>query len=180
MGEEIVDIYFNWLCEYAYRGRNRGFTSYRKLLSHLHDTVFIWSKHIPMDENRASDGISLRRRFALEHELGYEVYDYLNGPCSVLEMMLALAIRCEEDYMDDPQIGDRTSQWFWHMIINLELGSMDDEKYDSEYVETCILRFLNRQYEPDGRGGLFRIRNSTDDLRKIELWVQCNWYLKTL
>lgn len=179
-GEEIVEIYFDWLYKTACHNRSDDLISYRKLLLYLYDTVFTWSPAIPMDGNRAEDGISLRRRFALSEGFGYEIYDYLNGPCSVLEMMLALAIRCEEDYMDDPLMGNRTSQWFWNMVVNLGLGAMDDSKYDHEYVESCVLRFLNRDYEPDGRGGLFRLRTSTVDLRDVEIWDQCIWYIGTL
>ena len=39
--------------------------------------------------------------------------------CSVLEMMVALAICCEETYMDNPNIGNRTGQWFWNMVKNI-------------------------------------------------------------
>lgn len=82
--------------------------------------------------------------------------------------------------MDDPDVGDRTGQWFWGMIKNLGLGSMTDARFDEEYVESVIERFLNREYEPDGRGGLFRIRNCTEDLRNVEIWYQMCWYLDTI
>jgi hypothetical protein len=95
-------------------------------------------------------------------------------------MMIALSIRCEEDTMDDPDIGDRTGQWFWSMVVNLGLGSMNDAKYDRRYVEEIILRFLNREYEPDGRGGLFTVKNCSEDLRDVSIWYQMNWYLGSI
>jgi hypothetical protein len=104
----------------------------------------------------------------------------LDGPCSVLEMMIALAIRCEETIMDDPDIGDRTRQWFWGMIINLGLGGMTDANFDPDFVDDSVLRFLNRDYEPDGRGGLFTIRNCHRDLRDVEIWYQLCWYLDSI
>lgn len=140
----------------------------------LHATEFVYS--IAMDENRAFDGIGLRRRFALSQDCE-DMTDYLDGPCSVLEMMIALSVRCEENIMDDPQIGDRTGQWFWGMIVNLGLGSMTDGKYDKRYVEDVLERFLNRDYDPDGRGGLFTVRNTRRDLRDVEIWYQMCWYL---
>lgn len=82
--------------------------------------------------------------------------------------------------MDNPLYGDRTSQWFWGMINNLGLNGMTDRSYDAEYVERTVDRFLNRDYEPDGRGGLFRIRNCGKDLRKAEIWHQLCWYLDLL
>ena len=106
--------------------------------------------------------------------------DILYGPCSVLEMMLGLAIRCEEDYMDNPVKGNRTGQWFWGMVVNLGLGAMDDSKFDKVFVEDAVRRFLNREYEPDGTGGLFKIRNCDRDLRYVEIWWQLCWYLDSI
>jgi hypothetical protein len=135
-----------------------------------------------MDQNRAEDGLSLRYRFALDN--GYEdnpdyILDILDGPCSVLEMMVALALRCEE-VMDDAHIGDRTSQWFWGMIVNLGLGAMYDDLYDRQLVDEIIDTFLDRNYDPDGKGGLFTILNCERDLRDMEIWQQLCWYLNTI
>ena len=109
-----------------------------------------------------------------------DILDCLDGPCSILEMMVALAIRCEEGIMDDPDIGDRTGQWFWGMVTNLGLGSMSDENFDRKYVDEVIERFLNRKYDPDGRGGLFRVRNCKYDLREVEIFHQLCWYLDNI
>lgn len=131
------------------------------------------------DENRAEDGIALRRRFACF--LGYDdLSDYLDGPCSILEMMAALAIRCEENIMDDTSFGDRTGQWFWGMISSLRLGAMDDDHFNKAYVRAVVERFLDRNYEPNGRGGLFTIRNCDYDLRDAEIWHQLCWYLDSI
>ena len=146
----------------------------------LHATEFIYL--IRNDQNRAEDGINLRYRFAKNvypsESVGF-ILECLDGPCSVLEMMLALANRCEEDYMDDPEFGDRTAQWFWGMITNLNLGSMIDVWYDKQYVDEVLYKFLNRKYEPDGRGGLFRIRDYKGDMRKMEIWHQMCYFLDT-
>lgn len=149
----------------------------------LHSVEFTYI--IPRDSNRADDGINMRYRFVISHGYEYEdIYDTvmeaLDGPCSVLEMIIALAIRCEETIMDDPDIGDRTGQWFWSMITNLGLGSMTDERFDRDYVERVIDIFLNREYEPDGKGGLFTIRHCDQDLRDAEIWHQLCWYLDSI
>ena len=94
-------------------------------------------------------------------------------------MMVALAIRCEENIMDDPSYGNRTGQWFWGMIVNLGLGFMTDSRFDEKFVDDVIFRFLNREYEPDGKGGLFTVRNCKYDLRTVEIWYQMCWYLDT-
>lgn len=177
VGYGINYEYFEWMFDMVCRERYDGDISYRKLLTYLHDTEFEY--FIPRDRNRAEDGIGLRYRFAMLH--GYEDVPYsLDGPCSVLEMMIALAIRCEEDIMDDPAKGDRTVQWFWGMINNLGLGAMHDERFDKTYVRVTVDRFLKRKYDPDGSGGLFRVRNCDRDLRDVEIWYQLCWYLDTL
>jgi hypothetical protein len=142
----------------------------------LHDIEFRYL--IPKDENRAEDGISLRYRFSRLYD--YVDYDDLDGPCTVLEMMVALAIRCEEDIMDDANLGNRTKQWFWNMIVSLGLGSMTDSRFDERRVDNIIERFLDRDYEPDGRGGLFTVRHCDYDLRDVEIWYQMCWYLDSI
>lgn len=164
--------YFEWLFDLVCGKRYSKHTSFRKLLIFLHETEFEY--FIPNDANRAEDGLSLRYRFSLS--FSDEVPD---GPCSVLEMMVALAIRCEEDIADDPKVGDRTGQWFWGMIVSLGLGAMIDERYDEELAKDIIYRFLDREYEPDGHGGLFTIRGIDCDLRKVEIWDQMCWYLNS-
>ena len=174
---EIADKYFEWMYNLVCGERYARQISFRKLLMRLHDTEFTYL--MDRDENRAKEGIFLRYRFSLIY--GYEdALEYLDGPCSVLEMILALAIHCEENIMDDPAMGDRTRQWFWGMIVNLGLGSMMDENFDRQYVEETVERFLNRDYEPNGKGGLFFIRDCKYDLREVEIWYQLNYYLNTI
>ena len=132
-----------------------------------------------MDSNRAEDGINLRYRFGYEN--GYE--DFMisacldDKSCSVLEMLVALAIRCEEHIMEDSDIGDRTGEWFWIMIENLGLRSMNDARFDRAYVDETIDIFLNREYKRNGEGGLF-IVDAQRDLRHVEIWYQMCLYLE--
>lgn len=175
---DILNQYFDWLCNYI---RGDGFSevlSYRKLLMHLHSTQFYYS--IPRDEDRANAGVDLRWRFVCEKNYNVKILDELVGPCSVLEMMVALAIYCEEHIMDDPGYGDRTGQWFWGMISNLGLGSMYDDNFDRQKIDDAVTRLLDRKYDPDGKGGLFRIRNCKHDLRQVEIFYQLCWYLNTV
>ena len=177
---DIANEYFEWMFSLVSDVNQPKDISYRKLLMHLHNTEFIC--RLKSDENRVSDGITLRRRFS--EESGFE-HDYLSSflgdyECSVLEMILALAIRCEETIMDDPEKGDRTGQWFWGMIVSLGLGPMMDANYDKKYVNGVLQRFINRHYEPNGKGGLFTIRNCDTDLRKIDIWRQLCWYLDSI
>ena len=173
--DRIKNEYFEWLVDLVSSNRYSKYISYRKLLMELHSIEFIFS--VPNDINRAKDGIYLRYRFSIDRD--DDISDYLDGPCSVLEMMVALAIRCEEDIMDDPRVGNRTGQWFWGMIVNLGLGSMTDENYDKKVVDDILRRFLDRKYAPDGKGGLFTV-DCGKDLRKVEIWYQMCWYLDSI
>lgn len=182
MTRDIVrNEYFEWLSSLTQDSSYSNYISYKKLLMYLHNTKFRWS--ISKDQNRADDGIYLRYRYSLDHNYGFDpdmIIGYLDGPCSVLEMMLALAIRCEESIMDDPNFGNRTSQWFWGMITSLGLGSMTDDRFNKKVVSDKIERFLDREYEPNGKGGLFTIRHCDRDLREVEIWYQLCWYLDSI
>ena len=174
---ELKTRYFDWMCRLVCNDKYSKKLSYKKLLSYLDTIEFTYI--LPLDDNRAEDGIDLRYRFGYEFE--YEdrmIASYLDDrPCSLLEMMIALAMRCEETIMANPDYGDRMGQWFWNMIVNLGLGSMTDEKFDTKYIDDVIYIFLNREYKPNGEGGLFTVDNPTRDMRSVEIWYQMCWYL---
>lgn len=176
--DRISNDYFEWIYNLVCGERFSEKLSYKKLLMHLHNTNFIYL--IPKDGNRAQDGIDLRYRFAYEYTDIEDADSYLKGPCSVLEMMVALAVRCEETIMDDPTKGDRTGQWFWNMIVSLGFGGMSDDRYDRFFVDKTLDRFLSRKYEQNGKGGLFTIRNPKRDMRRIEIWYQLCDYLNSI
>lgn len=169
--------YFKWLCNIV-----GNYEEYLFLLQKLFNKEFYWT--IDMDENRAGDGLALRDRYIREENLlGWDV-EIVNGeridisglgPCSVLEMLIALAIRCEKDIMNDPKEGDRTGFWFWKMIENL--GFLDyknkciDEKIDRK-IDEKLLYFLDRKFEKSGKNGLFPLKKWDKDQRKVEIWYQ--------
>lgn len=177
----IINEYFEWMTNIVCGKRFSGKMTYKKLLSCLHMITF--RCEMRSDENRAEDGVDLRWRFAVD--TGREnqndwIRDCLEGPCSVLEMMVALAIRIEETIMDNPALGDRTGQWFWGMITNMGLGAMDDKHFDKKTAENIVNSFMDRQYEANGEGGLFTIRNVGVDLTKVDIWTQLCWYLDSI
>lgn len=174
MGTDINKEYFDWLCNMVCADRYSEEISFKKLLTTLHETEFIFINQ--MDSNRASDGVAMRRKYALEQG-NDKLADGIEGPCSIFEMMVALAVRCEHTIMLDPAVGDRTGQWFWGMVTNLGLGSMEDNRYDERFANKTIATFLNREYEADGKGGLFTVKNCEKDLRDAEIWFQMCRYL---
>lgn len=173
----MTDLYFDWLvgivCDPKHKIKN-----YYSLLHHLYLTEFTWI--IDRDENRAAYGLDLRKEY--EYQTG-DIYGYgeidelLNGSCSLLEMLVALAIQCEDIMFDGT---NRTNKWFWIMLENMAIDDCTEQDYDSNYVDDRIDILLNRTYERNGRGGLFYIRNCKEDLRKVEIWYQCSWFLDTL
>lgn len=162
--------YFRWLCSKVYEPNDR--ISYDKLLEYLYEKEFTWI--MPMDENRALDGIDLRSDYL---DL-YPNHDLDNRSCSILEMMIALSIRCEEHIMSDDCYGNRTGEWFWNMILSLGLNTMTDDKFDVQYVDEVLFIFTTRSYRKNGSGGLFTINNPDIDMRGMDIWYQLNWYLE--
>ena len=176
---ELEKRYFEWLYDLVC---NDGYVKglrYEELLFSLYQKDFVYI--LPRDENRFIDGIGLRYRYG--YEVGADkrwIEEVLNDrPCSVLEMLIALALRIETEIMSDNEYGNRTWKWFWKMMTNMNLGGMTNDKFDKGYVDRVIERMLARKYEANGRGGLFTIANCREDLRNVEIWSQMNWYLNS-
>lgn len=143
---------------------------YSCLLKTLHSLSFF--AIIPHDENRAFDGLDLRRQL---HVNGTE-----DIPCTMLEMMIALSEQMAYEVLDSICEIDR-ADIFWEMIGNLGLGGLDDDAFyeldGRERVELAVERLLNRTYSPNGKGGLFPLRESRFDQREVELWYQAQAYI---
>lgn len=175
--ETIQKEYFEWMSSLVVNNKYAKNLSFKKLFKYLNQVEF--TPIIDNDINRAIDGRNLRYRF------GY-IYGYTNDtirdtldiyPCSVFEMIIALSYRLEEQIMDNYDYGDRTSQWFWNMIVSLGLGNMSDDKFSITHTKRIVQRFLNREYKPNGEGGLFTLNHDEYDLRNEEIWYQAMWYL---
>jgi len=173
----LSERYFAWLCNLIKKGTPIAVDQYTKLLKYLHDVEFAYI--LDMDGNRYEDGISIRYRFGYEMHIDAAIIasEIDVGKCSMLEMMCALSLKCEEHIMSDPDIGDRTGKWFWDMIISLGLSDMTDSRFSKSYVDDVIYIFLHRKYKPTGEGGLFTVPNIDRDFRRIELWEQMMHYL---
>lgn len=167
--------YFDWLSYIV------DLPFYYSLLLHkLYSSEFVWT--IPFDAHRADDGIQLRYRFGRENGIpDPEICAKLDTmPCSVLEMIVALAIRCEEHIMGDASIGNRTPLWIHTMLESMGLLGYQNQVFDEREVDTILDIFLNRRYSRIGEGGLFTIPDLEPerDMRTAEIWNQMNWYMK--
>jgi hypothetical protein len=142
------------------------------LCVHLFKTEFTW--FVPNDNNRLLDGLDIRQRFIDEEEGGDVPGIWLGEPCTVLEMLIALAERMA--YSSDKE----TDYWFWTMLENAGLRRYVDEIFDDDAkvdVEAIVQAILNREYHADGSGGLFPLRHGGRDQRQLELWYQMSQYL---
>lgn len=173
--DEVCEEYFEWLTYVVNLGKEHSM-----LARTLHNQEFV--SLVKNDENRIEDGKVLRRIF--EDETLFDDYRCLDKKgCSVLEMLVGLAIRMET-ILEDPAEGDRTIVWFWEMLDNLKLSEYTDYaiKYSNtvdikEEIARKIANFVNRKYSRSGDGGVFPLKNAKKDQRKVELWYQLSAYL---
>lgn len=170
--KKIREDYFNWL-ERIVTDDNE----YSLLLHDLHSHDFI--SLVKLDENREMDGQSLRILFGDENGISYEDAErYLAGPCSVLEMLIGLASRVEGTIFSDFSEGiEETRSYFWEFVSNLGLEQFTNVRYSASEVRHIIETFIFREYEPNGKGGLFPLENPGEDQRKIQIWYQMQMYL---
>lgn len=173
---DIRELYFQWILKKV-GATGKG---YDFLLRFLFNYEFRFI--LIMDGNRYQDGISLRYQFGYENgfsdqniEIMLDIYE-----CSILEMMAALAIRIEVDTMHNTDFGDRTHIWFWDMVKSLGLMRYSDTHFpaNTSHIVDILNRFMDREYSPNGAGGLVTIPTITNDMRCVDIWTQMNWKLE--
>lgn len=143
------------------------------LLRYLYENQYRWQ--FALDENRSAGGINLRRRYAYDN--GVDISDVGVGPCSILEMLIALADRMTE-FMECSN--NQISTWFWVMIQNLGLHKYDDMHFDENKVKDILDIWLDRHFLPDGTGSLFPLKLYSGDCRNLDTWGQMNaWISET-
>jgi len=167
------ELYFRYLCGVVsnYGPRRKSMDRrYEKLLRKLYSIQFVYFNEL--DENRIIDAEDMKRDWEEDNHLYLE-----RDICSVLEVLVALVKRVEYTIMDDDTYGDRTGQWFWIIIENLELDDQNEANYDEEFVEEVIENMLYRKYDKYGNGGMFYVEHPLRDMRDVDIWMQFMWYL---
>ena len=172
------DAYYEWLCDII----NLQYDTYDILICELYNIPFRWV--IDLDANRAEDGVILRGYF--HNPDGTTALDtFANKPCSVLEMLIALAQKMDYILADDGR-GDRTRIWFWEMITNLGL----DKYYDAEFKEpfgndmgrikeihNICDKWMYRDFTYRGFGSPFPLISPYRDQREQQIIDQMNDYI---
>jgi len=171
MNEPIEEVYFNWLYSKVARvDVPTPSLTYYTLLRSIHSVEFVYV--VQGDENRAADGLDIRHEFLAQAHLSQDP-NWLNFPCSVFEMMFALARRAEF------QTDISAREWFWIFVTNLfgDGDLSDATRHNVKAINDVLDQFLWRTYLPDGRGGMFPLSRTNYDQRKVEIWYQFNEYL---
>lgn len=163
--------YFRWLSEMVHADELAS--SYYLLLKELHSIPFTYI--IDRDVNRSADAKMLRREY-----FG-NAPDIEGGLTSVLEVLIGIAQRCNDNDMEE-QDDDRTADWFWEFIRNLNLDIFTDEMFYDWHgnykVDKVVTLFLERKYDKHGKGGIFPLHHSRKNQRRVEIWYQMSSYLQ--
>jgi hypothetical protein len=177
MAPPLGQLYFEWLYSQVASVENKNLSrTYDKLFGIFFSKEFIWSH--PRDANFAQYGIELRREFLREMPPSIARQDpgFINEPCDVLELFIALARKLSFDDLDERE----PSYWYWEMVSNLGLKDFNDAKLrskDEAYIHGVLDTFMNREYGSNGEGGLFPLRSNRKNQRREELLYQAEAYL---
>lgn len=180
--DNVNDRYLKWLCGLVGLHNRRGL-SYWMLARKLHSIPYRVT--LDGDRDREYDGRNLRYIFSHQCCPGRpgQTMHSLNGPCSVLEMLVAFSMRID-DWLNGGDDAKR-QQWFFQMLYNLNIEwchdgaccSVDGRIF-AEDVENRIDIWMDRRHHWDGTGGLFPLKRAEIDQRKVILWYQLQSYLK--
>lgn len=170
--EELWDDYLEYLIWRGGLGRMPGYSLIFETLHHMNFTCLL-----DRDENREDDGVELREHYEIPD--GYEVEieeAFYARKCSVMEMMVALAIRVDDEYIGDPAEA-HPEDFFMEMIENLGLDRFRGGRYQESAVIKIVQRWLDRRFTAHGLGSPFPVLNDWRDQRNLEIWDQMNSYV---
>lgn len=158
------DEYFNEYFEYlkSYVITTPQAECYEDVLKTLHSTDY--TCRVTYDLTRLKDGLELRTYYSYHVPEVNEDGELACFPCSMLEMLIALAVRCE-DTLSVAALGNRTSLWFFAMLDNL--GIYDD------YTEQEVLSRI----DSFNRGETTLFGMDIKEARELDLWYQANAFI---
>lgn len=170
LDEPLEEVYFKWLySKVASTANPTPSLMFYTLFRDLHTIEFVWL--VSGDDNRAQDGLDVRREFIRESFL-HQDPAWNNFGCSVLEMLIAFTRRAEFESDTDART------WFWIFLENLGLADLSDAVSEvSVQVQEIVNTFIWRTYRRNGQGGMFPLRNPRQDQRQLELWYQLAAYI---
>lgn len=171
MTKPLDELYFIWL--YRQVGSveiTNPSRTYWGLLKQLYTKEFVWV--VPNDDNRAEDGRDLRQEFVDDEGIGAVDQVWMQLGCSILEMLIGLSRRLSFE------AGGESRTWFWNLIENVHLHNFtDDTELPVSRIDDTLDKIIWRTYSNTGRGGLFPLKKSKEDQRRVEIWYQLSAYL---
>lgn len=165
--------YFEWLVDWIDDGEHDDMLP---VLSYLHKKDFDWSRLKKIDENRASDAVLLRVRYADEFDLLCEDEDLDEEP-SVLEVLVRLAIDLEYNITGYPG-EERPDIWFWEWLENLEIdGRCTGKGFSKSYLDDKIDTWLSGDISWTGKRSPFPLHHSHVNQKSKDIWGQLMAYV---
>lgn len=170
--DELWDDYLQYL---LWRGNLERLTRYGRLFEILHHMEFRYI--IERDENRDADGADLRDGYDVPNDYSVEEDEaFMAHWTSVLEVLLALAIRVDDEYIGDPS-EEHPEKFFMEMIKNLGLDIFKGNRYREDDVHRIVDKWLDRGFARNGVGSPFPLHHSRRDQRRLEMWDQMQAYI---
>lgn len=148
---------------------------YSKLLSFLLEMPFYCT--LEEDESRLEDGRFLRKDLIEYGHLERWEDEIDDIRISVLEVILALAIRMDAEYTGDP-CHPYPENIFWELLMNLGFRSFSNRDFKEQEADDILENWMNRKFERNGEGSLFPLRHSRRDQTRIPIWGQMNEYIR--
>lgn len=138
-----------------------------KLCKTLFSLEFRWDYTIELDADRAENGKGLRVLYFQEtgESAGMD-----GEPCNVFEMLVAMCLAME-NIMGEPG-NDHPDRWFNDMMENLDILDKDTAE-----VQEKVCKWMMRDYDKNGVGGIFPISKPYRDQRKVPIWEQAGEYM---
>lgn len=164
MTKSLGKEYFEWLVSQINVTRTNR--TYEGVFRWMYHREFVWL--VPNDDNRIGDAIDLRKEF------WGESHAMLDVGASILEVLVALSRRAAW-VISDIEAPD----WAWIFVKNLRLDRYSDPltSRKDRRIEEILEAFVWRNYAPNGDGGLFPLKETELDQRKVELWYQMHAYI---
>lgn len=168
-----MNEYYIWLVDHIPEIENL----YSLLVAELFQKEFFWYDRYEGEESRANDGRILREQYMIECDK--TPHDIPQGPVTVLEMLIAFAIRIDQQTYDWGK-GHTVSDIFGMFLANLGFADMTDRAIrsnDVNYIRGSLDNWMSHNIDIFGNGGLFRYKMAVA-IEELDNWGQAQEWIK--
>ena len=176
----MYNDYYEWLIDLIRppKGIYTPINQHGMLLFELWKREFVWFDAYEGEEARAMDGKTLRDQFLMACDKTPDAVP--QGPCTVLEMLIAFALRIDTQ-VHDWRIGNRPWEWVEMFIENLGFNDLIDSDInpirDAGYINARLETWMSHQLGHNGEGGLFRFTQRILTINDMDNWAQMNRWI---